>query len=96
MCSRISLVEAVEREKKFKKLLKDSGVTKCYIDDASYIFGNDYPSGEICVDINNTSLFMGIYKLFTKDVDGVLDDDQTLFVKFSDFSDVIDNYSLED
>ena len=83
-----------DRERKFRELLIANGVTKCYISE-DFDFTADIPTGEILVNKNSSSFIMNIYKIFTKDPDGFLGEDQNLFVDYDDFSTKESNYSLE-
>ena len=83
-----------EKEKRFKEVLKSYGVTKCYVNEG-FDFDSTYAEGEIYVDIKDRMLFLDIYKIFTKDPDGILEDGQMLWVAFDRFEDIKPNYSLE-
>ena len=83
-----------EKEKKFRSLLKEFGVTKCYVS-KGFNFDATEPDGSILVDVNNNKLIMSIYKLFTKDPDGIIGDSQILWVTYSNFVSDKENYDLE-
>lgn len=82
-----------KREKKFKALLKSYNVNKCYISNY-FSFDDKLPEGEILVDVNDVHLIMSIYKLCTKDPDGILEEGQVLFVCYDDFKMHEPNYDL--
>ena len=83
-----------ERELYFREILKKYGVTKCYLDEY-FTFENEYPSGTIYLNVVNASLVMELYKLFTKDEDGFVEDNQCLFINDNDFNKIQPNYNLE-
>ena len=68
------------KESKVMELLKKAGATKCYVS-PGFDFEEDYPNGEILVDQCNIDGTIGeIYKMYTKDPDGWIDDDQSLLI----------------
>ena len=83
-----------DREMKFKQLLKSYGVSKCYIGDG-FNFDDEYPNGTIYVDVNDSRLYLEMYKLFTEDEDGLIGEEQSLYIGFNMFTNVKQNYSLE-
>lgn len=83
-----------EKEKKFRSLLKEFGVTKCYVS-KGFNFDANEPDGSILVNVNDSKLIMSIYKLFTKDPDGIVGDYQILWVTYSNFVSDKENYDLE-
>lgn len=84
------------REKKFRQLLKDNGVTKCYIGDG-FSFDDEYPNGIILIDKDNSDLVLSLFKLFTEDIDGFVGEDQSLFIGYNDFEKYYkENYFLGD
>ena len=80
-----------DRERKFRELLIANGVTKCYIS-SDFDFTADTPTGEILINVNNDRLILNLYKLFTKDPDGILEEGQILFVLFDTFESKKPNY----
>ena len=84
----------VDREMKFKELLKEYGVSKCYIGDG-FSFDDEYPNGTIYVDVDSNKLYLEMYKLFTEDKDGLIGDEQSLLITYDNFDEVSSNYSLE-
>lgn len=83
-----------DRELKFKQILKSYGVTKCYMGDG-FSFDDQYPDGTIFVDVKNNDLYLEMYKLFTEDKDGLIGEEQSLFIGYNNFSKVISNYNIE-
>ena len=83
-----------DREMKFKQLLKSYGVSKCYIGDG-FSFDDEYPNGTIYVDVDDSKLYLEMYKLFTEDDDGLIGEEQSLYIGFNMFTNVKQNYSLE-
>lgn len=83
-----------DREMKFKQLLKSYGVSKCYIGDG-FSFDDEYPNGTIYVDVDDSKLYLEMYKLFTEDEDGLIGEEQSLYIGFNMFTNVKQNYSLE-
>lgn len=83
-----------EKEKKFRQLLKDYGVTKCYIDEW-FNFETDEPDGHILVNVDNPELIDSLYLLFVKDPDGLVAENQTLIISYHDFTAFDSNYNLE-
>lgn len=83
-----------DREIKFRNLLKSYGVTKCYIGNG-FSFDVQYPDGTIFIDSNDNTLCNELYKLFTEDEDGLLGEEQSLFIGFNDFTKIMPNYPLE-
>lgn len=84
-----------DKERKFRQLLKEYGVTKCYVSEG-FSFEDEEPCGKILVDVNDNDFFMSIYKLFTKDPDGFVGEDQVLWIAYNDFKTRKSNYNLED
>ena len=82
-----------EKEKRFKEVLKSYGVTKCYVSE-DFDFDSTYVEGEILVDVDDCRLHLDIYKIFTKDPDGILEDGQMLWVSFYEFKNRKPNYSI--
>ena len=82
------------KEFKFREILKKYGVTKCYLGNG-FSFSDDYPNGIIYVNVNNRHLYMELFKLFTKDVDGIVADDQSLLIIYNNFETVEANYIME-
>ena len=83
-----------EKEKKFRSLLKEFGVTKCYVS-KGFNFDTNEPDGSILVNVNDSKLIMSVYKLFTKDPNGIIGDSQILCVTYSNFVSDKENYDLE-
>lgn len=83
-----------DREIKFKQLLKSYGVSKCYIGDG-FSFDDEYPNGTIYVDVEDSKLYLEMYKLFTEDEDGLIGEEQSLYIGSNMFTNVKQNYSLE-
>lgn len=81
------------KKEKFRELLKEYGVTKCYVS-PGFDFGADSPDGDIFVDVNSYELVMKIYKLFTKDVNGFVEEDQFLGVSFRDPDRLKENFKI--
>ena len=82
-----------DREMKFKQLLKSYGVSKCYIGDG-FSFDDEYPNGTIYVDVDDSKLYIEMYKLFTEDEDGLIGEEQSLLITYDNFDDTLSNYSL--
>ena len=82
-----------DREMKFKQLLKSYGVSKCYIGDG-FSFDDEYPNGTIYVDVEDSKLYLEMYKLFTEDEDGLIGEEQSLYIGSNMFTNVKQNYSL--
>ena len=83
-----------EKEKRFREVLKSYGVKKCYVNE-DFDFDSTYVEGVIYVDVDDWRLHLDIYKIFTKDPDGILEDGQMLWVSFYEFEDLNPNYDLE-
>ena len=84
----------VDREMKFKELLKEYGVSKCYIGDG-FNFGDRYPNGTIYINVDDSKLHHEMYKLFTEDEDGIVGDEQMLLITHNDFETTSPNYNLD-
>lgn len=84
-------VNIMSKEGRLREILNRYGVTMCYVSEG-FDFDNEEPNGIIYVDVNNTKLFMDIYKLFTIDTDGLVGEDQSLCVLYSSFKDVKSNF----
>ena len=65
------------KESKVIQLLKDAGATKAYISEG-FDFEAETPDGKIIVDEGNNETFLKIYKMYTTDPDGIVDEDQSL------------------
>ena len=83
-----------DRELKFKELLKSYGVSKCYLGDG-FSFDDEYPNGTFYIDVADNKLYLEMYKLFTEDEDGLIGEEQSLFIGFNIFSRIKPNYNLE-
>lgn len=79
------------KKDKLRTILKRYGVTKCYVS-PGFDFECPNPDGRIYVDIKNSTLELGIYKLFTIDKSGLVDDDQILLIRYDDFSKITPNF----
>lgn len=82
------------REIEFRNILRKYGVTKCYLGNG-FSFDDAYPDGIIYVNVDNRHLYMELFKLFTKDVDGIVDDDQSLIIIYNNFENIKANYEME-
>lgn len=63
----------------FRNILNKYGVSKCYIS-PYFDFDVDEPNGTIYLDVDNSDMVMELYKLFTIDPDGLVSDDQSLWI----------------
>ena len=84
----------IDKENKFKEILKKYGVTKCNLS-SEFSFEDRYPNGDITVNVKNRRLYNEIFILFTSD--GFLAEDQSLGVWYNSFEDekLKANYDIE-
>ena len=81
-----------DRERKFRELLKANGVTKCYVENVDF---NDIQcDGRILIDNPDSGFLLELYKLFTNDPDGVLDNDQLILIRYDTFEKYKPNYKF--
>lgn len=78
----------------FRDILNKYGVTKCYISQ-DFDFDATEPNGTIYLDIKNSDMNMELYKLFTTDSDGLISDDQSLWISSYDFVKKQPNFSIK-
>ena len=79
----------------FRKILKQYGVTKVYIS-SEFSFDETEPCGIIRINVNNSNLDVDLYKLFTKDPDGLVAEEQYLGIFYNDFSKIEPNFLIEE
>lgn len=79
------------KKEKFFEILNKYRVSKCHVS-KGFDFEADEPNGDIFVDIKSNDLDMAIYKLYTLDKDGLVSDEQSLWVSYDNFSKILPNY----
>lgn len=84
----------LDKEKLFREILDRYNVRNCFVCDY-FDFNVDEPNGIIFVDEGDDSIIKDLYDIFTLADDGIVGDEQTLFIGNSDFSERIPNYKVD-